>query len=230
MIINPSFNTTACVIAVSFADAAAPAGDIIFSESFGTLVTIVSITESTEDGGKNIVAFSDGHSVTIRNGKKGDPFTYDDFTAEQLAALTGADGKSAYQYAKEGGFTGTEAEFIAKLITAYLPLAGGTMNGNVILRNSNPHLGLQDTSGNIAYFQTYDDLTGVWKVGFGYGWANSLKIGMDGTAYFPGNLSDGTNSIAIANIAGKNDTPSKTKTWTFTYKDGSTETVEVYVK
>ena len=69
-------------------------------------------------------------------GDKGDAFTYSDFTAEQLAALkgpqgdkgdtgdagpkgetgaTGADGKSAYQYAVEGGYTGTEAEFAAKL-------------------------------------------------------------------------------------------------------------------
>ena len=57
-------------------------------------------------------------------GDKGDAFTYSDFTAEQLAALKGdkgdkgekgADGKSAYAYAVEGGFTGTEAEFAAKL-------------------------------------------------------------------------------------------------------------------
>lgn len=72
-------------------------------------------------------------------GDKGDAFTYADFTAEQLAALkgakgdkgapgekgdkgdpgekgnTGADGKSAYQYAQDGGYTGTEADFSAKL-------------------------------------------------------------------------------------------------------------------
>lgn len=44
---------------------------------------------------------------------------------------TGADGKSAYQYAQEGGFTGTETEFIAKLVTAYLPIAGGTLTGEL---------------------------------------------------------------------------------------------------
>ena len=69
-------------------------------------------------------------------GDKGDAFTYSDFTAEQLAALKGpkgdkgdkgdpgtkgdkgdkgADGKSAYQYAQEGGYTGTETEFADKL-------------------------------------------------------------------------------------------------------------------
>lgn len=59
-------------------------------------------------------------------GEKGDPFTYEDFTKEQLAALkgergqkgdtgekgqNGADGKSAYETAKEGGYSGTETAF-----------------------------------------------------------------------------------------------------------------------
>ena len=44
---------------------------------------------------------------------KGDPFTYEDFTPAQLAALQGPAGKSAFQYAVEGGYTGTEAEFSA---------------------------------------------------------------------------------------------------------------------
>ena len=37
----------------------------------GASVTVVSIVESQEDGGSNIVTFSDGNSVTIRNGSKG---------------------------------------------------------------------------------------------------------------------------------------------------------------
>lgn len=51
-------------------------------------------------------------------GEKGDPFTYDDFTPEQLLALkgeNGIDGKSAYQLAVEKGFVGTEAEWIISL-------------------------------------------------------------------------------------------------------------------
>ena len=51
-------------------------------------------------------------------GDKGDPFTYDDFTPEQLLALKGKDGingKSAFQLAVDGGFIGTEAEWIASL-------------------------------------------------------------------------------------------------------------------
>lgn len=60
-------------------------------------------------------------------GDKGDAFTYDDFTPEQLAALKGADGKdgvdgkdgidgkSAFEIAKENGFVGTEAEWLESL-------------------------------------------------------------------------------------------------------------------
>ena len=80
--------------------------------------------------------------ATGPQGPKGDAFTYADFTEAQLLALkgpkgdkgdtgskgdtgpqgpagatgaAGAAGKSAYQYAHEGGYTGTETEFAAKL-------------------------------------------------------------------------------------------------------------------
>ena len=60
-------------------------------------------------------------------GDKGDAFTYDDFTPEQLAALkgtdgkdgidgqNGVDGKSAFEIAEENGFVGTEAEWLESL-------------------------------------------------------------------------------------------------------------------
>ena len=65
-------------------------------------------------------------------GEKGDAFTYADFTAEQLAALkgekgekgdtgaagpAGAAGLSAFAQAQAAGYTGTEAEFYAALIS-----------------------------------------------------------------------------------------------------------------
>lgn len=48
-------------------------------------------------------------------GDKGDPFVYSDFTAEQLAALTGPQGMSAFTAAQNGGYGGTQAEFYADL-------------------------------------------------------------------------------------------------------------------
>ena len=77
-----------------------------------------------------------------QKGDKGDPFTYEDFTPEQLASLKGdkgdkgtdgkdgadgytpvknidyfdgVNGKSAYQIAVDNGFIGTEAEWLASL-------------------------------------------------------------------------------------------------------------------
>ena len=37
----------------------------------GTSVTITDITESTEDGGSNVVTFSDGKTLTVKNGNRG---------------------------------------------------------------------------------------------------------------------------------------------------------------
>ena len=39
--------------------------------SAGTSVTITDVTESTADGGSNVVTFSDGKTLTVKNGKKG---------------------------------------------------------------------------------------------------------------------------------------------------------------
>lgn len=52
-----------------------------------------------------------------------------------IGSLKGEDGKSAYQYAQDGGYTGTEAEFAEKLAAegdAYtLPIASSTQLGGV---------------------------------------------------------------------------------------------------
>jgi hypothetical protein len=37
----------------------------------GTSITVVSITESNADGGSNVVTFSDGSKLTVKNGSKG---------------------------------------------------------------------------------------------------------------------------------------------------------------
>lgn len=72
---------------------AAAAGE--FDGKDGTSVTVSSITESSVDGGTNVIKFSDGKTLNIKNGKTGAPgkdFTYEDFTPEQLEALTGPTG------------------------------------------------------------------------------------------------------------------------------------------
>ena len=72
-------------------------------------------------------------TVVAEKGEKGDPFTYEDFTEEQLEALrgpagekgeqgyqgvdgeSGAYGKSAYEIAQDYGFEGTEEEWLDSL-------------------------------------------------------------------------------------------------------------------
>ena len=45
---------------------------------------------------------------------------YPDGREEEVPFGRGRNGKSAYEYAKDGGYTGTEAEFAAKLAAEYL--------------------------------------------------------------------------------------------------------------
>ena len=48
----------------------------------GKSITVESVTESTENGGSNVVTFSDGKSVTIRNGSGGSGGTVDSELSE----------------------------------------------------------------------------------------------------------------------------------------------------
>lgn len=85
-------------------------------------------TTSTEDGGVNVVTVTktDGEKYTfeVRNGSKGSKGDKGDKgdTGEKGAdgytpqkGVDYYDGKSAYQYAQDGGYTGTEEEFAKEL-------------------------------------------------------------------------------------------------------------------
>ena len=120
----------------------------------GTSVTVKSVSESNADGGNNVVTFSDGKTVTIKNGSKGSTgdkgddgvgiesveqtftptaddtynvitVTLTDGTTKQFRVKngskgsTGATGKTAYEYAKDGGYAGTEAQFAEKLAAEF---------------------------------------------------------------------------------------------------------------
>lgn len=74
--------------------------------SAGTSVTVSNVTNSSADGGNNVVTFSDGKSLTVKNGTKGSK---------------GDTGKTAYSYAQDGGYTGTEEEFSAMLAGDVIP-------------------------------------------------------------------------------------------------------------
>lgn len=55
----------------------------------GTSITVKSVTESTEDGGANVVEFSDGTKLNVRNGRGGSAGGGADVTAENIQAALG---------------------------------------------------------------------------------------------------------------------------------------------
>lgn len=84
----------------------------------------------------------------------------------RLGYVRGRDGKSPYEAAVEEGYTGTEAEFYAALVSLqnapFLPLSGGTITGNLqVVSITGIDGGKFDTSGiNVAgSFTTDGDVT-----------------------------------------------------------------------
>ena len=57
----------------------------------GTSVTVKSVSESTADGGSNVVTFSDGKTVTIKNGSKGSTGATGNNGADGKAPVRGTD-------------------------------------------------------------------------------------------------------------------------------------------
>ncbi len=62
-----------------------------------------------------------------------------------MANIQGDRGKSAYEFAVAGGYTGTEEEFAEKMAKEYLPLSGGVVEGEITVKN---------ITANAAYFKT----------------------------------------------------------------------------
>lgn len=60
----------------------------------GTSVTVKSVNESTDDGGINVVTFSDGKTVTIKNGSKGSTGSKGDKGDKGDAGEPGKDGSN----------------------------------------------------------------------------------------------------------------------------------------
>ena len=77
------------------------------------------ITPTIGDNGNWFLGATDtGKPSRGEKGEKGETGAQGDKGA---TGATGADGKSAYSYAQDGGYTGTEAEFAAKLAAEKLP-------------------------------------------------------------------------------------------------------------
>lgn len=74
----------------------------------GTSVTVKSVSESSADGGSNVITFSDGKTLTVKNGKAG---------------TNGKDGKTPEKFVDY--FTGADQEAIVQQVIAALPVYNG---------------------------------------------------------------------------------------------------------
>lgn len=80
----------------------------------GTSVTVKSVSESTEDGGSNVVTFSDGNTLTVKNGSKGDT---------GATGSNGADGKTPVKGTDY--FTDADKAEMVDAVIAALPVYAG---------------------------------------------------------------------------------------------------------
>lgn len=93
----------------------------------GISVTVSSISESTVDGGDNLITFSDGKTIRIKNGTKGSPGEAGSAGKQGEKGergndgndgrdgTDGKDGLSAYEIAVKNGFEGAETEWLESL-------------------------------------------------------------------------------------------------------------------
>lgn len=111
--------------------------------SDGTSVTVSNVSESTEDGGNNVVTFSDGKTLTVKNGskgsqgekgdqgiqgekgEKGDPGTNG---KDGTNGTNGKDGVDGYTPVKgKDYFTETDKAEIVSSVIAALPVYDGSV-------------------------------------------------------------------------------------------------------
>ena len=85
-------------------------------------------------------------------GENGNWYVGDEDTGKPSRGDKGPDGKSAYQYAQDGGYTGTEEEFTAKLAAENIDKALFVVN---ITQNSDGTLSADKTFNEIV--QAYDE-------------------------------------------------------------------------
>lgn len=123
----------------------------------GVSVTVAQVQESTEDGGENVVTFSDGSKLTIRNGKGGSGGTGGSTTAEYVVVgttpqkLTSA-GTVRLECAQECDYT------VQSPTVAELNISGGSGVNAAITEEDGVYC-LRFTSQVSAWYSGYVDIS-----------------------------------------------------------------------
>lgn len=103
----------------------------------GTSVTVSSVTESTEDGGTNVVTFTDGKKLNVKNGSKGSD------GAPGATGATGAGVKSMTYNSSTNKWTVTLTDNSTIIVdgpaipdvSGFMPKSGGTFTGAIYAMN-----------------------------------------------------------------------------------------------
>ena len=120
-------------------------------------------------------------------GEKGDP------GAQGPKGSPGSDGKTAYQYAQDGGYTGSESEFAAKLAAEHLPVPATAAVGQYFRAKT------VDGNGLVTEVEAVDAPTGGGVPSTGGGnWKLLADVTINETS-----APDGVNSIEITKVNGQ---------------------------
>jgi hypothetical protein len=131
----------------------------------GTSVTVKSVSESTADGGSNVVTFSDGKTLTVKNGSKGSKGDKGDKGDTGATGATGAAGKNGadgYTPVKGTDYF-TEADKV-EIVQRVIESLGG-----------NPIFGIVDENNNIVVSGDLPD--GTYSVKYEMENGTKLNIG-----------------------------------------------------
>lgn len=157
----------------------------------GTSITVKSVSESTADGGSNVVTFSDGKTLTVKNGSKGSKGDKGDTGATGATGGKGADGKTPVKGVDY--WTTADQESIVQQVIAAL---GTPVFGRV---DADKNIVLTGELADGTYTIKYEDADGnVITIGTlnaegAPTWINviPLSINADGTPFVGTNGEDG---------------------------------------
>lgn len=193
----------------------------------GTSVTVKSVSESSADGGSNVVTFSDGKTLTVKNGSKGSTGDTGETGPEGPKGDKGDKGDTG-----EGGQRGTGILNTTTGIAAYTTTVGGvTPAYRILLSTLKTQSKVNDVfvgdTVRYSYYvypviyidETYAYMGTRVSIRGATGAAGTTPV--KGTDYFTAaDKTDMVNQVKASLT---------TETWTFTLEDGSTVTKAVYV-